>query len=155
MNEMDGMSDDVVAWQGEMLLLGWAESHTKGRTVTFLLPEEGQEHPFKAFTVSKGKRSGQRFAAVFVQIGDDEKPVVKTPAQQAYAMCLSEDFREWVGERSLATIRNEQDARSWMLEYLGIQSRSVLDKGGAVTARFRNEIAEPYEHWRREQYAAL
>lgn len=81
------MSDNdikqVIAYQGEMFLLGWSESHNNGRKVTFQLPEDTDEHPFKRFTVKNGKRAGQRFAVVLVQIGDDEEPVIQQPAPEA------------------------------------------------------------------------
>ena len=60
-----------IAFEGEIMLLQWAESSTRGRTATFLLDNEGESHPFRDFTIKSGKRAGQRFMCVLVQIGDD------------------------------------------------------------------------------------
>lgn len=70
----------VIAYQGEMMLAGWTESHNGGRKVTFWLPDDTPEHPFKAFTAKAGKVAGQRFAVVFVQIDDNEQPVIQQHA---------------------------------------------------------------------------
>lgn len=76
------MTDEIIAYQGELMLLGWKESHNGGRTVTFLLPEDDVEHPFKPFTVKSGKVAGQRFMAVLVQIDDAEQPVQQRPKRE-------------------------------------------------------------------------
>lgn len=75
------MTDEIIAYQGELMLLGWKESHNGGRTVTFLLPEDEVEHPFKPFTVKSGKVGGQRFMAALVQVNEQEQPI-KQPAKR-------------------------------------------------------------------------
>jgi hypothetical protein len=72
-----------IAYQGEIMLLGWGESHNNGRKVTFQLDEETPEHQFKQFTVKKGKTAGQRFAVVLVEIGDDEQVVDQIAVKRA------------------------------------------------------------------------
>lgn len=80
------MSDNdiqqIVAYQGELMLLGWSESHNGGRKVTFLVPDDCDEHPFKQFTVKNGKIAGQRFMAALVQVDDNEQPVEQRPTAE-------------------------------------------------------------------------
>jgi len=63
----------------DFILTHWGET-SAGRDVTFLvLPEDGEdEHPFSPFDIGKSKGKGQRFAAVFIQISDDEEPVIQS-----------------------------------------------------------------------------
>jgi hypothetical protein len=63
------------AFQGELMLSGWSDSHTGGSKVTFWLPDDADLDIFRMMTVKKGKTAGQRFMAVLVELGDDEKPV--------------------------------------------------------------------------------
>ena len=57
----------------ELWLLGWSESHSGGCKVTFQVTEEDLAY-FRNATVRKGKTAGQRYAAVLVQLNDDETP---------------------------------------------------------------------------------
>lgn len=59
---------------GEVMLLGWADTSARGKTVTFQIhPDEAPgEHPFKNYGTGK---TGQRFALVAVPIDDDGKAV--------------------------------------------------------------------------------
>jgi hypothetical protein len=57
----------------ELWLLGWSESHSGGCKVTFQVSEDDLEY-FKNATIRKGKHAGQRYAAVLVQLNDDETP---------------------------------------------------------------------------------
>ena len=69
----------------ELMLLRWAESSNGGASITFLLSDAADLEPFKAMTVGKGNKGGQRFMAVLAQLGDDERPVpvvVGQPADQ-------------------------------------------------------------------------
>lgn len=109
----------------ELWLLGWSESHSGGCKVTFQVTEEDLVY-FRNATVRKGKHAGQRYAAVLVQLTDDDQPdpaSVVTPEQQAIAAppppapkpaahhkfpggycglavrwCEDEEFRSWLIE---------------------------------------------------------
>ena len=72
------MSDIKPTFSGEMQLAGWSQTHTSGNKVTFWLPDDEAMESFKLLTARKGNRAGQRFAAVLVEIGDDELPVDHT-----------------------------------------------------------------------------
>ncbi|WYX08203.1 hypothetical protein WJ978_19770 [Achromobacter xylosoxidans] len=76
-----------VAFQGEVMLAGWSQTHNGGAKVTFWLQDDTDLEAFKAMTVAKGKTAGQRLALVAVEIGDDEQPVVSRE-QGATALCL-------------------------------------------------------------------
>lgn len=135
-------TDQIIAFQGEVLLLNWGDTSTRGRTVTFQLSDEGEEHPFKHFTI--GKKNGRRFAAVFVEIGDDERPVEKTPSQIAYLLCRDEMFQHFLGERSFVPINDEASARAHILEGCGIKSRSQLDTNIGARAQWDATIYQPW-----------
>lgn len=62
------------------MLAGWAETHNGGAKVTFWLPDTADLDTFRGLTVKKGNTAGQRFAAVLVEIGDDEQPKRDTPS---------------------------------------------------------------------------
>lgn len=140
-----------IAFRDELMLLNWAESSARGRTVTFQLNEEGEAHPFKDFTIRQGKRAGQRFMAVLVQIDDDEQPVEQrvTSSQQAAILCKSPDFWTWASARHVGGwIDSEASAREFMLSTLGISSRSEIDRNPEVADKFRRYIVVPFEAYR-------
>jgi hypothetical protein len=60
--------------QIEFMLAGWDESHCGGKKVTFWVADDDEFSYFKNATVRKGKVAGQRYAAVLVQLTDDEQP---------------------------------------------------------------------------------
>ena len=60
--------------QVETMLLGWQRSHNGGSKIILQVPDDDLVH-FEKMTVKKGKVAGQRLACVFVEIGDDERPV--------------------------------------------------------------------------------
>lgn len=59
----------------ELMLAGWRESNTGGATVTFWLPGSADLDTFRAMTVRKGGKAGQRFMAALALLGDDDQPV--------------------------------------------------------------------------------
>lgn len=138
------IAEKIVCFSDESMLLAWAESNTRGRTVTFLLPEEGDEHPMKHFTVKSGKRAGQRFLLTLVQLDDDERPVERTPSQIAFLLCQDEAFWHWANERSFDTIDNEEAARAYILTACGIDSRAKLDKNVQARAVWEAMIYRPF-----------
>lgn len=81
----------------EAMLCSWSDSPA-GRKVTFLLPDNGEDHPFKH--LKAGTKYGQRLALSMALISDDETetPVVQpeaaqaTPADENYS-CDGEDVR--------------------------------------------------------------
>ena len=101
----------------EAILLRWGETHSTGRTVTFLLPDDGGEHPFKSLKC--GPDNGQRVALSVALIADDEtqrpapapepKPAKERKSwselplsQQAAIRCGEAEFETFMRERYAA-----------------------------------------------------
>lgn len=143
------MTDEIIAFKGEIMLLSWAESHKGGRTGVFLFDDESEQHPLKAFTTKRGKRAGTRFAMVLVELNDDETTVVQEKpkggplSQSAAQLCENETFRKFVsfkyGERV-------DDCAAWLRMHCGIQSRAELDHKPEAAKRFR-ELMREYREW--------
>jgi hypothetical protein len=127
----------AIAWQGEAMLLQWAESSTRGRTITLLLPEEDETHPFRDYSFKSGKRSGQRFMCVFVALGDDEQPEPEPLSKEAVMLCKNPAFWEWASSSVWTTIDSEESAKDFLCQQLSITSRSELNTDEQAAARFR------------------
>jgi hypothetical protein len=145
-------ADQIISFKGEVMLLQWAESSTRGRTVTFLLDNDSESHPFRDFTIKSGKRAGQRFMCVLVQIGDDERPVEQQQrySQLAYLFCKDPTFWHWASERSFDRVDSEESAKGWMLSLLGFSSRSDIDLNDEHRTRFDLLIKIPFNSYRHE-----
>lgn len=124
------------------MLLQWSETSTRGRTITLLLPEDEDGHPFKDYSFKSGKRSGQRFMVVFVALTDDEQPESKPLSQEAGALCRSPDFWRWADAQTMDTVNSEQTARDWLCERLSIASRSQLGTDERAAREFLMLAAE-------------
>lgn len=70
-------------FQGEVQLVGWSDTHTRGPIIALRLSDSEELEVFKGMTVRKGGVAGQRLACVLVEIGDDEKPVHQQPQAAA------------------------------------------------------------------------
>lgn len=150
-----------VAFQGEVMLAGWSQTHNGGAKVTFWLADDTDLEAFKAMTVAKGKTAGQRLALVAVEIGDDEKPVAsskhgtngvvsqETPnsvdnnkggelAKLAGMFCQSTAFWEF------CRADDAGEARDWILGVCGIQSRRDLDHNPTAAQLFHDRVRKPY-----------
>lgn len=145
--------DSKIFWQGETQLLGWSETNSRGRTVTLQLNEDEDVHPFKFVTTKSGKTAGRRFMCVFVEIGDDERPVEKTPSQMAFLVCKDKEFWEWANEQSFEQIDSEDTARAFVLDRCVIKSRGELDTEVTARALWENTIYLPFNAWRKAKYA--
>ncbi|OAD17146.1 hypothetical protein [Achromobacter insolitus] len=133
-----------VAFQGEVMLAGWSQTHNGGAKVTFWLSDEEDLASFKAMTVAKGKTAGQRLAIVAVEIGDDEQPKVQPElkggelAKLAGMFCQSVHFWEFCG------CDDADEAREWILRVCGVQSRRNLDHNPAAAQIFHERVRKPY-----------
>lgn len=142
-----------VAFQGEVMLAGWSQTHNGGAKVTFWLSDDTDLEAFKAMTVAKGKTSGQRLALVAVEIGDDEqpKPVMGNPmsdaapgtkggelARLAGMFCQSVHFWEF------CRCDDADEARDWILRVCGVQSRRDLDHNPTAAKLFHDRVRKPY-----------
>lgn len=149
-----------IAYQGEVQLLGWAESDKGGRTVKFQCSGDDAEHPFKRF------RGKTRFAVVLVEIGDDEQPVQQSdlPSSASVAteigglrlsnaaalLCKDRDFWVWIESMVWGIpISSEQKAKEVLCEQLGIDSRAELDSDEDAAAQFIARFLNPFNEWRK------
>lgn len=144
------------AWQGEVMLLQWGESSTRGRTVTFLVGEDEDQHPFKTHAIRAGKRAGTRFMAVFVEIADDETAVDSKPtaSQEAGRLCRDERFQEWTSVRYFVP-RSEAGAREAVLQHCGVQSRATLDTNRRAWEAWSFGMKRDFEAWLAEELRAF
>lgn len=143
-----------IAFQGELQILGWAESDKGGRTVKFQCAGDDADHPFKGF------KSKARFAVVFVEIGDDEQPV-KQPEQASPAtgirlsntcalLCKDRDFWAWIEDATWGVpVHSEQKCAEVIKDLLDIESRSDLDSDERAAAKFVTDVLTPYNEWRK------
>ena len=139
------MDSTQIAFQGELMLLNWSESSSRGRTVTFLVDDSGEAHPFRDCTIKSGKRAGQRYQCVLVEVDSSEQPVQqRTLAQQAFVYCKDPEFWRWADGRSFDNIDNEDSARAFILNLLQIRSRGDLDKNPVAADGFRRGVMAPY-----------
>ncbi len=136
------MSSEVVpAWQGEAMLLQWAESSTRGRTITLLLPEDDDSHPFRDHSIKSGKRGGQRFMCVFVALTDDDQPEVRSLSTDAVLLCKDKLFWHWASSDGWDKVDSEESAKKWLCEQLSIKSRSELNTDDRPAQEYRVLVA--------------
>lgn len=148
---MSSITDQHIVFAGEAILLNWGDTSSRGRTVTLKLPEDADTHPFRDFAITEGKKAGQRFQVVFVQVGDDELPVEQQRrlSQQAAILCKDAGFRAFIAERSISQVDTEEDAKQWMCSGAGISSRKEFDTNKRAADWFMTQCKLPYEAHRR------
>lgn len=152
------------AFQGELMLAGWSETHTGGAKVTFWLPDAESLDVFRSMTVRKGNTAGQRFMAVLVEIGDDEQP--KAPeapaakggslAKSAAMLCDTDQFQRFAFEKLDdisrptsgwdATVSASQNAAQFIREFCKVSSRAEIDHSPTARQLFGQLMAD-YRAW--------
>jgi hypothetical protein len=139
------MDEQEILFQGEMMLLGWKETHNGGATVTLQLADAGQLDSFKTMTVAKGKVAGQRLAVVMVEIGDDEQPVEQQKggalSKLAGMWCEDAEFRDWLG------VDSAERAAEMIRRHCGITSRAQLDHDPIAAGKFNVRFRIPYRSY--------
>ena len=148
-------------FSGEVQLAGWSESHNSGTKVSFWLPDANDLDPFRAATIRKGNKAGQRFACVLVEIGDDEQiiqPIAQIrPAEDKpkggelakWAGILSNDSLFWV----FADVEDAEQAAEFIRIESGVTSRAELDHNPEAAKIFRNMMGE-FDDWKNGGRAA-
>ena len=123
------------AFQGELMLAGWSESHTGGAKVTFWLSDPADLDAFRVMTCRKGNTAGQRFAAVLVEIGDDEQPINQTVIPNSEPLESNYVFRD--------------------SEIVALDDSTEKPKGGAL-AKWAGILCadKEFRHWFRQKYNA-
>lgn len=130
------MNDAIVPlFQGELFFAGWSDSHTQGPKITFSIQDQDLD-VFRDMTVKKGKIAGQRLMAVFVEINDDEKPIMPSVSQRCAMMCKSRQFQQFVekvdGYSHEYPAGQEEQARKFVLRKCSIISRAELDSNSGA-----------------------
>lgn len=102
---------------------------------------------------------GTRYQVVFVEIGDDEKPVDHINAernkwaelgavQQAGMRCKEERFQKWLRDELHFEVHGEESAAGAVRFHCGIDSRSELGKPGQALARQKwHAMDNAYQAW--------
>ena len=131
----------------EVMLLRWSDNQN-GRTVTFLLADDGGEHPFRGLKC--GPENGDRLAVSIARIADDETqhPVAvpakpKSYAQDAGKWCADPEFQKFIGAA------NGSIAADIVREYCRVQSRKEILEGTPAAAKWSDLMAR-FEIARRE-----
>jgi len=140
-------------FSGELQFRGYSDSSRQGPKITFSVFEREALESFIG-------KEGKRFMAVLVEIGDDELP--KQPelskaeelkggplAKLAGMWCQSKDFQEWCGAP------NATEARLFIIEACGINSRVDLDHNPQAAALFHEDIRLQYSDWLKETGKAI
>jgi hypothetical protein len=152
-----GMRAEHIAFQGEVQLLNWSETHNGGAKIVLQLADAADLESFKAMTVRKGKVAGQRLAVVMVEIGDDEQPVPQSEQKSrpgelcvmACTFCADPQFQYWASTQCGAC-DTEAEAKRFILGMCWIESRKELDTSAVASGRFHKYIREPYLAWRKQ-----
>jgi len=138
-----------VAFQGEVMLAGWSETHNGGAKVTFWLQDSDDLEAFKTMTVAKGKTAGQRLALVAVEIGDDEQPVHRQEkpkggelARLAGQLCQNPEFLEY------GNYESPEEAAADIRFACQIGSRAELDHNPQAAAIFHESYRRPFLAWK-------
>lgn len=133
-----------VAFQGEVMLAGWSQTHNGGAKVTFWLQDDTDLEAFKAMTVAKGKTAGQRLALVAVEIGDDEQPKAQPEQRGGELAKLAGMFCQSTAFWEFCRADDADEARDWILGVCGIQSRRDLDHNPVAAQLFHDRVRKPY-----------
>lgn len=141
----------------EALLLRWNEG-PNGRTVTFQLPDDTPQHPFRG--LKAGPTHGQRLALSIALIADDEtqsppadnqpKEKGKSRAQMAGILCADARFRRFLAEdiapcEGVAVFDLDMAADA-VRHFCEVSSRSELDTNDQAQWRWDTLVGH-YKAW--------
>lgn len=173
---MSGAESRVLktAFHGELMLAGWSETHNGGAKVTFWLPSAEELDAFRHMTVKKGNTAGHRFAAVLVELDDNDQPAGQVGPQQpqpqpqgpeqpeqpeqpepmkggplardAAVICAAPEFQRFAAAMADAEAGAE-GAAEFVRERCGIKSRRELDHSREASRAFA-ELMAAYREWR-------
>jgi len=135
---------------------------------------------FRGLTVRKGNTAGQRFMAVLVEVGDDERPKENPTAvavgtseaservgaeasglptagpkggplsQDAAMICATEEFQDFASQIAPGFELSEDGAARCVRSYCGVRSRAELDHNPNAASRF-SLLMHKYREWREGQ----
>lgn len=142
---------DQFTYSGEALLLSWTDS-SAGRKVTFLLPDNGEQHPFKDFKT--GPVHGQPFAIGCQPVDydspepepEEKKRKDPTESQRCAILCQDGEFQRWLRKAFPGTFTSPMladpadTAANIVKAHCRMNSRKVLDS---------DPEGEPSQRWQR------
>lgn len=146
------MSDLVPFFSGEIQFRRYSDTSTQGQQVVFAVADR------EALSSFIGKE-GKRFAAVLVELGDDEMPVQPQPkkdtrgplCREACDYCEMPEFQAWVAHKTGNTVANVGCAKKFIIDVCQVESRKDLDMEPYAGSLFRNDIRIPFMRWQRER----
>lgn len=164
------MSDGALipSIQCEAMLLDWSVTARGGAKIVLQIPSAEEMEPFKALTLAKRGGAGQRMAAVFVLIGDDEQPLPLEGAKHADKplggplarlagiWCGDETFQRWVTEQEAfaeAILESPEglDATGLAAHVIriicNVASRAELDHDARAAALFHKHFRDAYARY--------
>lgn len=134
-------------FQGEVQFRRYSDTSTQGASIVLALADRDD------LSVFIGKE-GKRFMAVFVEIGDDEKPVsppkaaLGTIAQWLVMRCSEPEFWAFLNDQHDGDrIDNEGDAGNLVKHLFGVSSRKEIDGNPRLERFFHESIRGPYNRW--------
>lgn len=154
--------DGIVAFKDEVQLLSWSETSNGGAKIVFQLPDGQCLDPFRDKAL--GKKGGQRYMCVLVEIGDDEQPVRRGPeagplCKLSAMWCGRVDFREWLehhfpdtwfaareklSEETFGEVPSVDIAAETVRMVCDAKSRKDLDTDPLARERFNLNIRLPF-----------
>ena len=144
------LSDQHVAFKGEVQLKAWTIKHSTGAELAFWCADEADIETLKNMTMRKGKQAGQRLMMVLVEIGDDEQPVPQPeipadvkggPLAQKAGMLLSDaDFAAFCGEESPNT---------FILKFCEVKRKRDIDHLPMARTNFMRMMTQ-FRNWKGE-----
>lgn len=146
------MSDLIPCYQGEVQLLNWSETHNGGAKIVLQLSDPRDLEKFKLMTIKKGNVAGQRMAAVFVEIGEDEMPVQDKPrtSREAAFLCKSPRFQQYVARITHVSFdsgeQSENQAKQYIYGRCNIGSRAELDSNTAAYKLYTYLLMEYHDY---------
>lgn len=148
------MDSEKIAFQGELMLAGWSQTHNGGAKVTFWLESDEDLEAFKHMTVRKGNHAGQRFMAVLVELDENDQPAGQKRDKpggllmSALTLCRTEAFQKFCHDRlSWELGENPEDHAARVIRAeCRVESRSDLDKSPTARELFGRLMAQ-YREW--------
>jgi hypothetical protein len=156
-------------YEDEVMLAGWNDSQQNGHTVKFWLCNDKMGHPFEGVS----RKSDLMLS--LVELDDDNEPIdqkmrekveqqhdtgKQKPSNVAAMFCRTPEFWEWAATTDYLdgiyapVAWEEESAKQWIYQVLGIASRAELDRDQQLATQFQRKVIDPYQQWYDDNYGA-